>query len=302
MTPGRHPARRRLRWFATRLILAVAVGILVAVAIDVVRVGDPGRWLAVHGIRSPYVPQGRVVTVDGRAVYIDCRGVGSPTVVFESGMGDGAGGWASVQDDVAVVTRACVHDRPGRGSSEPRGRHTLSDAATGLRRLLAAAGEQGPFIVVGHSLGGAYGRVFTGAYRDEVAGLILVDAFSPDGQEAAVQPLLGDLRTEYQVGLDGLRDLVARVEDLDWTTSEAQLRAADLRGVPIEVLRAPRFEPRLDGPANEAIETAVTAWYEGLSPGSVRYALAHGAGHMVQVDRPGLVIEAVLRLVDAARR
>jgi len=258
-------------------------------------------WLTIHGVRTPYVAQGRVVVVQERSVYIDCRGTGMPTVVFESGMGDGAGGWTDVHDEVAAVTRACVHDRPGRGPSEPRDRHTLADAAESLRMVLHAAGESGPFLVVGHSLGGAYARVFADTHRDEVTGLVLVDAFSPDLQDLAVHPLLGDLRTEYEAGLDRLRVLVADVEALDWPTSERQIIEADLAGLPIEVLRAPRREPRLADATNDAIEAAVIASYESLSPGRVRYSLTPGAGHIIQADRPDLVVQAVLRLVAAAR-
>ena len=72
-------------------------------------------------------------------------------------------------------------------------------------------------------------------------------------------------------------------------------------GLPIEVLRAPRAEPRLDEATNAAIAAAWETAYESLSPGIVRYEIAWGAGHIVQVDRPDLVIAAVRRLVDAAR-
>lgn len=283
------------------LALAVAAGLALAVAIDVLRTGGPGPWLADRGLSPPYVAQGRLVDIGGRSLYLDCRGEGRPTVVLEAGMGDGARGWAPVLDELAATTRTCAYDRAGRGSSDPRGRHTLVDAATDLRGLLAAAGEPGPFIVVGHSLGGSYARVFADAYRDEVVGLVSVDAFDPDLEAAHIHPLLGDLRAEYRTNLDGLRTLVANVEGLDWTTSEAQLIASDVSGLAIEVLRAPRAEPRLGAATNAAIAAAAEAGYSALSPGLVRYELAWGAGHMIQVDRPDLVIAAVRRLVDAAR-
>jgi len=284
-----------------RVAFVVVAGLLLALAVDVARVGGPRAWMASRGIPAPYVAQGRLVEVNGRSIYLDCRGQGSPTVLLESGMGDGAGAWSSVQDAAAATTRVCVYDRAGRGSSTARGRHTLSDGAADLRVALANAGEAGPFVVVGHSLGGAYARIFAAAHRHEMAGLLLVDAFMPDLERIAVHPLLGPLRPEYEARLDGLRALVARVESLDWPSSEAQLRAADLRGLAIEVLRAPRGESRLDGATNEAIEAAVVASYKAMSPGRVRYALAWGAGHSIQVDRPDLVIEGIERLVDAAR-
>jgi pimeloyl-ACP methyl ester carboxylesterase len=130
---------------------------------------------------------------------------------------------------------------------------------------------------------------------------VLVDAFEPDLEETWIHPLLGQLRGEYADRLDGLRAHVTAVDGLDWATSEDQLRASDLKGLPIEVLVAPRGEPRLDGPTNAALAAASEASERSLSPGHVTYTIAWGAGHDIQFDRPDLVIAAARRLVDLAR-
>jgi pimeloyl-ACP methyl ester carboxylesterase len=299
MRPARQPARSSA-WIV-RLALAVVIGVALALAIDIVRTGGPAAWLARHSLAAPYARTGERVDIGGRSIYLDCRGEGTPTIVLEAGMGSGADGWGSVLDGLAARSRTCAYDRPGRGSSDPRGHHTVADTAADLRAALQVAGETAPFIVVGHSHGGDYARVFGGRYHDEVAGIVLLETFDADLETAFVHPLLGTLRPEYEQRLDGLRALVAGVEDLDWTTSERQIREADLAGIPIEVLRAARYEPRLDATTNRAIEQAVIAGYESLSPGSVRYELASGAGHMVQIDRPDLVIAATLYLVNAGR-
>ena len=299
MRPARQPARSSA-WVA-RLALAVIIGVAIALAVDIVRSGGPAGWLARHSIPAPYARTGERVDIGGRSIYLDCRGEGSPTIVLEAGMGSGADGWGTVLDGLAATSRTCAYDRPGRGTSDARGRHTLADTTNDLRVALQAAGEPGPFVVVGHSHGGDYARVFAARYQAEVAGVVLLDTFDPDLEAGFVHPLLGALRPEYEQRLDGLRALVASVEDLDWATSEQQLRDARPAGTPIEVLRAARYEPRLDAATNQAIEAAVIAGYESLSPGAVRYELAIGAGHMVQIDRPDLVIAATRRLVDAAR-
>jgi pimeloyl-ACP methyl ester carboxylesterase len=290
--------------------LAVILGLAVGLAVDVIRVGGPRLWLARHGLPPPYVANGSLVDIGGRSLYLDCRGqrlgggsgVTSPTVVLISGMGSGAGTWSPVLDDLAASTRTCAYDRAGLGGSDARGVHTLADAVDDLRTLLEAAGEHGPFVVVGHSLGGDHARLFGSVHRDEVVGVLLVDPFDPDLEAAFVHPLLGALRPEYDARLDGLRSLVASVEQLDWTTSEAQLRSSSLAGLPVEVLHAPRVERRLDAAANADIAAAWEGAFESLSPGDVRYTIAWGAGHMVQFDRPDLVVEAVERLIEAARR
>jgi pimeloyl-ACP methyl ester carboxylesterase len=284
------------------LLGAVAAGLLLAVAIDVVRSGGPHAWLARHGQQSLYIAEGARYDVGGRAMYLDCRGAGSPTVILEAGSGSDSATWASVHDELASTTRTCAYDRAGRARSDPRGVHKLGDAAGDLRTLLAVAGESPPFVLVGHSLGGAYIRVFADRHRPDVVGLVLVDTFDPDLQEDWIHPLLGSLTAEYERDLDWLRGIVAQVDGLDWSASETELRSSRVAGLPIEVLTAPRYEPRLDEATNDAIVQARLAGFDSLSPGMVHQSTAWGAGHLIQIDRPDLVIEAVRRVVDLVRR
>jgi pimeloyl-ACP methyl ester carboxylesterase len=286
-----------------RLLLAVIVGLAIAVVVDIARSGGPYAWLAHHRLLvvTAIAGQGERVDIGGRALYLDCRGSGAPTIVLEAGMGDGVAGWLPVMDGMAATTRTCAYDRAGRGGSDARDRHTVGDAADDLRALLAAAGEPPPYVLVGHSLGEVHARVFADRYRPEVAGLVLVDGFSVDLEADLIHPLLGELRPEYEAQAKGFRDLIAAVEGLDWPRSEAQLRAADIRGLPVVVLRAPRVEPRLDEATNTAVADAWQAAYESLSPGQVRYEIAWGAGHVIQADRPDLVITAATELVGLAR-
>ena len=155
-------------------------------------------------------------------------------------------------------------------------------------------------MIVGHSLGGSYARVFATQYRDEVVGAVLVDSFEPDIQDDRIHPLLGELIPEYEGQLDGLRAHVSSVDSLDWAASEQQLRASTFEGIPLEVLVAARYEPRLDEATNAAVAAAWRDGMESLSPGRTRYEIVY-AGHNIQIDRPDTVIDAVGRLVDGAR-
>jgi pimeloyl-ACP methyl ester carboxylesterase len=292
--------RRRLPSL-TVLGFAVVAGLALALGIDVVRTGGPAAWLARHRVAPPYEARGERFDVGGRGLYLDCRGEGQPTVVLEAGSGADSSTWSAVLDALAATTRTCAYDRAGRARSDPTERHTLRDTAAELRTLLATAGEAAPFLLAGHSLGGAFSRVFADEHREEMAGVVMVDTFDPDLQSDWIHPLLGALRPEYEAGLDRLRDTVAIVDSLDWTASEVQLRDASLDGLPVEVVVAPRYEPRLDEERNAQITAAWEKAYETLSPGQVRHTIAWGAGHNVQIDRPDLVIEAVRRLVDITR-
>ncbi len=293
--------RRRTILRPAVLLVAVAAGIVLGLAIDVVRSGGTAGWLARHHLSPPYEAKGERFDVGRRSLYLDCRGKGPPTVVLEAGSGADSSTWSAVLDELASTTRTCAYDRAGRGRSDPVERHTLSDSAAELRALLATAGEPPPYVLVGHSLGGAFIRVFATEDREVVVALVMVDTFDPDLQEDRIHPLLGDLRTEYEATLDRLREQVSRVDSLDWTTSEAQLRSSSVDGLPIEVVVAPRYEPRLSEARNAEIAAAWRAAYDSLSPGMVRHTTAWGAGHNVQIDRPDLVIEATRRLIDLAR-
>ena len=299
-TVGRMPHFRQ----SVLVLLAVIVGLALAVGIDIARTGGSQHWLARHGLPSVlgFNAEGERVDIGGRSLYIECRGEGSPTIVLEAGMGGGVSSWAPVIDGLATTTRTCAYDRAGRGRSDPRGPHTVADATDDLVALLDAVGERPPYVIVGHSLGEVYARVLASRHRPAVAGLVLVDGFSVDLEADWIHPLLGELRPQYERQAQGFRDQITAVEDLDWPASEAQLRAADTAGLPIIILRAPRVEPRLDKATNEAIAEAWSDAYGTLSPGHVSYRIAWGAGHIVQADRPDLVSAAAIDVVELVRR
>jgi len=126
------------------------------------------------------------------SLNLNCYGEGSPTVVLDAGLGVPAHGWKPVQPAVAKFARVCSYDRAGYGWSDagpmPR---TSSEIAKELHALLAAAGEKPPYILVGHSFGGFNVRVFNGAYPNDVAGMVLVDASHEDQESIIPKSLTG---------------------------------------------------------------------------------------------------------------
>lgn len=128
-----------------------------------------------------YPPPGQLIDVGGFRLHLHCVGEGSPTVVLDAALGGSSVSWSWIQPEIAKTTRVCSYDRGGFGWSDaapmPR---TASRMAGELRALLERAAAPPPFVLVAHSFGGFVLRVFAERYRDEVAGIVFVDAAHPD--------------------------------------------------------------------------------------------------------------------------
>ena len=119
---------------------------------------------------------GHLWTVGEAQMHLSCTGSGDPTVLLEAGLGESSLTWADVHRSLAEDTRVCSYDRAGHGWSEPRKRPwTSQQAAEELRALLATAQENGPYLVVAHSIGSFVARELAATRPHEVEGLVLVD-------------------------------------------------------------------------------------------------------------------------------
>src|SRR6266516_6291428 len=134
----------------------------------------------------------------GRKMYLKCSGRGSPIVVLVGGLRASADDWIisdnskpPVFTEVAKFTRVCACDRPGTPVGEKPSRSdpvpqptTAKDTVVDLHALLSAAGEAGPYVLVGHSYGGLIVRLYASTYPKDVSGLVLVDALSEGLRDA----------------------------------------------------------------------------------------------------------------------
>jgi pimeloyl-ACP methyl ester carboxylesterase len=134
--------------------------------------------LHVHGQSSAgYPPPGRLIDIGARKLHLHCSGTGSPTVILMAGGGAFSIDWALVQPKVAERTRVCSYDRAGLAWSDSGpADETVEQTITDLHTLLRAAGEKGPYLLVGASIGGIYIRAYQRAFPDEVAGLIFTNS------------------------------------------------------------------------------------------------------------------------------
>lgn len=165
---------RRLRKFGLGVLALLAALALVGALYQAV-----GQALD----RRALTPPGRMLAVDGATMHIHCTGAGAPTVVLEAGAFGFAQVWARVQPRLAGRARVCSYDRAGLGWSDDADAHDGVAAAARLHALLTAAGEPGPYVLVGHSLGGAVIRIFAARYPGDVVGLGFIDPSHPDQLE-----------------------------------------------------------------------------------------------------------------------
>jgi pimeloyl-ACP methyl ester carboxylesterase len=309
--------RRSPLRLAAIVAAAVVIGAALGLAIDVGSVGGLDAWLTARGPTviptynvPPYDARGRLVEVDGRSVYLDCRGAGSPTVILEAGFDSGADSWGYVLDGVAAFTRVCAWDRPGIGRSAARELHSAGEAAADLRSALDGAGETGPFIVVAHSLGGVYARVFAAARppggraataRDEVLAFVMLDSYEPDLGVADDPALTAETRAMVRRSLDDGGAMFRDGEVLDWAATLAELRPLNPTVLPALLLMVDPGQ-KYGNPDPAVTAALIAAWYRAIP---IRYPNGTleivPTGHQIHLERPGLVIDRVRKLVSEQR-
>lgn len=122
-----------------------------------------------------------VTLPDGRRIQMVCMGEGSPTVILTAGAGGWGADWRQVHKPIAQHTRACSWDRAGFGFSDASTVAQTTEATThDLEAALIAANINGPYVMVGHSLGAYESMIFTDRHPDQVVGLVSVDGSIPN--------------------------------------------------------------------------------------------------------------------------
>lgn len=165
----------------TLLKLAVAAGVAFS-GIAYADTAPAGAKPTVDSTFLPYATPGILAKIPtGETIHIKCMGSGSPTVIMTAGAGDWAGAWRKVQPQIARTTRVCAWDRPGFGfSSGTMQPQTVTNTTADLEAALKVAHIRGPYIAVGHSMGGYESLLFKDRNPRSVAGMVLVDPSIPD--------------------------------------------------------------------------------------------------------------------------
>lgn len=252
----------------------------------------------------------------GRALYLECKGTGSPTVLFISGTGGAADEWDTLLPDadadtissfdaVSETTRVCAYDRPG--TTVASGAPTTSTAvpqpvtalhsAEDLHALMDAAGQSGPYVVVGLSWGGFIAQQFARTYAEEVEGIVLLDSASADLKATLTPEQWAAWMGLVESSVDGSGSEVPAYEP-----SIVDLQAtAPLPGIPATVMSS-------DHPWDLQVTPGASTWPGWLA---AQAALAESleathitetdSGHGISVEQPALVTEAILDVIAQVR-
>ena len=140
--------------------------------------------VAAEVVSRVHTPRGEKIDVGGHKLRLVCEGPRSshPVIWMEAGAFSGAADFAALQQMLtAKGLRSCAYDRAGMGYSDAVPGVRDGDAIVGdLEKLVAKSGEPGPFILMGHSMAGLYMRQYATRNPDKVAGLVLIDAVTPE--------------------------------------------------------------------------------------------------------------------------
>lgn len=242
----------------------------------------------------------RDVDAGGHRLHMVIQGRGAPTVILESGLGQGREAWAKILSDVADLTQVVAYDRAGLGQSEPGSKpRTAQQMATELHTALKNAGLAPPYVLVAHSGGAFTIRVFASLYPKEVAGLVFVDPTQEgltDWIKSHQPEVWKQLEEEKQKAPEGgVRDEFMAAE-----TSQKQAQtAAALPDVPVILLTAMRTD-NFRTPELSAVWLNLHKEWLKKTPHS-KHVLAQNSGHFIQDQEPELVINAIREIVEGVR-
>jgi pimeloyl-ACP methyl ester carboxylesterase len=238
------------------------------------------------------------VDVGGHSLNLLVGGQGSPAVVFEGGFGVGIASWSTVQKEVATFARTVSYDRAGIGQSElgPKPR-SAKQIATELHTALEKAGVKPPYVLVGHSFGGIYARVFAEMYPKEVVGMVLLDPSQESFNDwlKKNQPArLKDAQAQIAKAPEGVR-----AEDVATDASYEEARAAKLPPGILVTLLSSTEDETMPADARRLWIEKHKEWIATV-PGA-KHIVVEKTGHFIQAQQPKLVIDTIRQMLSQIR-
>lgn len=323
----------------TAVTRRLAIGLGLFASLPALGLGSAGRVRA-----AVDAFEGRV-DIKGRALFVEARGAGGPTVVFQAGalgrsdvwsrdLREPVGARTMVLPGVATFARVFTYDRPGtigevnptldptsapfypsRSDPVPQPR-TTGDWARELRAALDACDVPGPYVLVGHSMGGLSMRYFASIYPDDVVGMVLVDATHEDVYTEFRKVMTPEQWQTFDAISTDRAELLAAYpeaeifltspidEDPSWSEMREAEAVSPLRPMPLVVLsHGVPFAPPFPGWPTETMEGVMMTLQDRLAAlvPDARHIIAEQSGHDIHQDQPDLVIAAIRQVVEAVR-
>ncbi|MFD2130426.1 alpha/beta fold hydrolase [Pseudogracilibacillus auburnensis] len=324
-------------------VAIVSVSFLLLLCTLLIIIGTLYEKYTLKNIVQDYPPSGERFDIGGRFLHANIQGEKSdktPTVVIEAGTGSWSEDWQIVQKQLAKDTQIVTYDRAGYGWSDPSSEPLSSEQLTSdLHTLLGEAGVDTPIILVAHSSGGIYSRMYMERYPKDVIGLILVDArhegFSkqyPEYTEAMLETetqgsnsflaRIGALRLlnnifapdhlPEQFDIDVYMNVLWDRHFFDIITEEVNNMGnfeRELSPLP-EDIRITVITP--DTHHMNAVELGFSeedehllqqGWHDHqLSFPADRHVIAENSSHSVMFDRPELIVEETLHMIETIKK
>jgi pimeloyl-ACP methyl ester carboxylesterase len=308
--------RRRMRRWTIRTLVGLC-GLVMGAALT----GATYQWLATRKDLAATPPPGHLVDIGGYRLHLWCTGDGAPAVILDAGLGGSSVDWGFVQPDVARFTRVCSYDRAGMGYSDsgpsPR---TARRIARELAELLARSGLSGPVVLVGESIAGFNIRVFASDHPERAAGLVLVDASHEDDAHevpgmARFVPLLSTIGMLRLLGVSFGQRVESLAPSVQRYARATRFRAAGYQasadelihiGETVSDIRQTRRTLTIPVLVVTGARGADENWrqlQQDQASLSERGCLitAHQSGHVVAIDEPEVVVDAIRTVVEIAR-
>jgi pimeloyl-ACP methyl ester carboxylesterase len=308
------------------------IGLLALLAILMI-VGAIYESAAMANDLKKYPMPGKLIDMGGYRIHLYCTGertAGEPTVILESGTGAASPDWGLVQPEISKITRVCSYDRAGYGWSDkgplPR---TSKYLAEELHTLLTKSGEEGPYVLVGHSFGGHVIRLFAHQYPQEVIGMVLVDARP---EELALRPAVSEFQLTIGAFMArfGFFHLLGKVymkpeiletlpQNYPWPfmfyphtmetmrdenpleSDKQVLDSGNLGDLPLFVIVHGNPSMFANLPAEDAL-LAEADWQAAqkklaASSSNSQLVVAEGSGHGITFERPDVIIDAIQQIL-----
>ncbi|GAA4278374.1 hypothetical protein GCM10022259_30990 [Aquimarina mytili] len=151
-------------------------------------------------VTKEFQPSGQFIDISGNRIHYNFFGEGKYTFVLETGLGENINTWSAIQDSLAQMGKVFMYDRSGLGfSEEGQNPRTTDQIAVELNSVLSKANIPSPYIMIGHSIGGAHIRYFAHKFPSNISGLFLIDPSHEKMKDGLPEPSMIESFFQYSM-------------------------------------------------------------------------------------------------------